>query len=358
MLETEGAIPARSASLVNRMSTAARVTTPLVSVLMSCYNAKRWLHEAGESVLAQTFEDFEFILVDDGSTDDTWNVIQRYRERDQRVVAICKKNTGLADSLNVGIAKARGTWIARLDADDVCEPTRLQEQVAYVRDNPAIILLGTGCVEIDERSDVVKTHAYPSAHAALVRHLVRVQRFFPHSSAFYLRDAVRRQGGYRTRMRRAQDWDLWLRLSEYGRLGCLERPLVRIRKHEGQISHGESGRRQISDCRAGIVSYFLRRRGLIDPIERDNATWLAFLLWLEMRLEEEALFDERRAYDVARAEFVRYDNPLVGAAAFAARVLTSSHALALVKEKLVGSSLPERLANEWIAASRKLTCAS
>jgi len=321
---------------------------------MSCYNASRWLREAGDSVLAQTFEDFEFILVDDGSTDDTWDVIQSYRERDERVVAICKKNTGLADSLNVGISQAKGAWIARLDADDVCEQTRLQEQVSYVRGNPAIILLGTGCVEIDERGDAVRTHIYPSAHPTLVRHLVRVQRFFPHSSAFYSRNAVRRQGGYRTRIRRAEDWDLWLRLSEHGQLGCIERPLVRIRKHEGQISHDEFGRRQISDSRAGIVSYLLRRGGLSDPVDGDEATWSAFLSWLEIRLEEEALFDTQRSYGVARAALGRNPYPLISAVAFAARVLTSGHAFALVKEKLVGSSLPERLANEWIARSRTL----
>ena len=106
--------------------------SPEVTVLMSCYNASCWLHEAIASVLKQTFENFEFILVDDGSTDDTWDIIQAYRDRDQRIVAIKKSNTGLTDSLNVGIAHARGAWIARLDADDRCEAGRLAEQVRFI----------------------------------------------------------------------------------------------------------------------------------------------------------------------------------------------------------------------------------
>src|SRR2546430_2514522 len=115
------------------MSSSIHAGTPEVSVLMSCYNATRWLHEAIHSVLVQTHDKFELILVDDGSTDETWNIIQSYRDRDQRIVAISKKNTGLADSLNVGIARAKGAWIARLDADDLCEPTRLEEQLDFVR---------------------------------------------------------------------------------------------------------------------------------------------------------------------------------------------------------------------------------
>ena len=140
------------------MKRASHPRSPEVSVLMSCYNASRWLHEAIDSVLTQTFENFEFVLVDDGSTDDTWNIIQSYRDRDERIVPISKKNTGLPDSLNVGIAKARGAWIARLDADDVCEPTRLEEQVKFVSKHPEVVLLGTGCVEIDEQGGVKKKH--------------------------------------------------------------------------------------------------------------------------------------------------------------------------------------------------------
>src|SRR5687767_6042714 len=99
---------------------------PECSVVMSCYNASAWLSEALDSVLNQTFQDFELIIVDDGSTDDTRKIIEEYAARETRIVSIVKANSGLADSLNVGVARARGRWVARLDADDVCEPERLE----------------------------------------------------------------------------------------------------------------------------------------------------------------------------------------------------------------------------------------
>src|ERR1700722_10627943 len=189
---------------------------PEVSVLTPCYNARAWLSQAIESVLAQTFHNFEFVLVNDGSTDETWEIIQRFRERDKRIVALSKKNTGMADSLNAGIARAKGAWIARLDADDLCEPTRLEEQLRFVRDHPAVVLLGTGFIEIDTKGRALKKHRYPTKHRQLVWQLEHLGGFFPHSSAFYRTDAVRRIGGYNRRISRAEDQWLWLELSRQG----------------------------------------------------------------------------------------------------------------------------------------------
>lgn len=334
------------------MSCSSHGGNPEVSVLMSCHNASRWLHEAIDSVLAQTFEDFEFILVDDGSTDETWNIVQRYRDRDQRIVAISKKNTGLADSLNLGIAQARGVWIARLDADDLCEPNRLEEQIGFVQRHCEVALLGTGCVEIDEQGRVVKKHLYPSGHRELVRHLERSQRFFPHSSAFYRADVVRQVGGYNSRIRRAEDRRLWLDLALRGEIACLHNPLVRIRKHSSQISLDSNGRRQLCDGTAAAVCYLLGKAGCEDPsLGASSDEWIAFLNWLESRIEETGTFERRRAWGDARAEYFATANRLTGALRFGTRLLRSGHASALVWEKLFGSSLPERLAREWMKRS-------
>jgi glycosyltransferase involved in cell wall biosynthesis len=325
---------------------------PEISVLMSCYNASRWLHEAIDSVLAQTFKDFEFILVDDGSTDETWNIIQRYRDRDQRIVAIPKKNTGLADSLNVAIAQARGAWIARLDADDLCEPNRLEEQIRFVQRHPEVVLLGTGFVEINEHGRVIKKHLYPSGHRQLVRHLERSQRFFPHSSAFYRVDVVRQVGGYNSRIRRAEDWRLWLDLALRGKIACLPNPLVRIRKHSSQISLDNDGRRQLCDGTAATVCYFLRKAGCKDPsLGASSDEWIALLNWIENRMEETGAFEKRKSWVDARAAFFATENRLPGALRFGIRLLQSGHASALVWEKFFGSSLPQRLAREWMKRS-------
>jgi len=97
------------------------ISTPTITVLMSCYNAERWLDEAVRSVLNQTFDNFEFIIIDDGSVDGTLSLVRRYASTDSRIIVVAKQNTGLSDSLNVGVQMARGKWIARLDADDLCE---------------------------------------------------------------------------------------------------------------------------------------------------------------------------------------------------------------------------------------------
>lgn len=321
---------------------------------MSCYNGSRWLHEAVDSILRQTFEDFEFILVDDGSMDETWNIMQSYRNRDERIVTISKDNTGLADSLNVGIAQAKGAWIARLDADDICEPTRLEEQINFVRRYPDLVLLGTGFIEIDEQGHAIKKQLYPSGHRKLVRHLERSQRFFPHSSAFYLVDIVRQVGGYNPRIRRAEDRRLWLELASRGKIACLPKPLVRIRKHSGGISSDSNGRRQCCDETAATVCQFLKNAGCIDPsVDASDDEWAVFLHWIENRMEELGCFARRKAWAIARVEYFTTGNRLTGALRFGTRLLQSGYASASLWEKFFGSSLPQSLAHEWMNRSCK-----
>ena len=247
------------------MNRSFRVRKPEVSVLMSCYNASRWLPEAIDSVLAQNFKDFELILVDDGSTDQTRDIIQSYRIRDERIIAISKTNTGLADSLNTGIMQVSGVWIARLDSDDLCEPDRLMEQVRFVHDHPEVVLLGTGFYRIDEHGRAIRSHLFPSGHHKFVQSLESSKSFFPHSSAFYLVDAVRQVGGYNSRICRAEDKRLWLELSLRGNIACLHKLLVRIRRHSSQISLDDNGKRQLFDGIAATVCHLLRKAGFKDP---------------------------------------------------------------------------------------------
>lgn len=321
---------------------------PEVSVLISCYNANQWLHEAIDSVLGQTFKSFELILIDDGSTDNTSDIIKEYCKRDARIIPLFKSNTGLADSLNVGIAIARGTWIARLDADDLCEPSRLEEQLNYVHNHPDVVLLGTDYIEIDECGLIVNKHRFPSDHFRLKRHLERMQRFFPHSSAFYRKDAARQCGGYHGCIRRAEDWDLWLRLASKGRIGCLPGLLVRIRKHQSQISLEENGLCQLNDAIAATTCHFLRTTHYTDPANGTySSEWNNFRNWIEKRTEELHIFDRHSAWMNARATFFSSDKRFYRYFCFAARILQSGHAIELLKEKLFGSSFPNQLALEW-----------
>ncbi len=331
------------------------IPVPSVSVLMSCYNAARWLGEAIESVLRQTHTDFEFIIVDDGSKDDTPTILQRYSASDARIVIITKPNTGLGDSLNVGIRQVRGDWIARLDADDICEPTRLARQLELAQSNPSLVFVGSGLVIIDEHGAKLAIHHYPTRHTALLRQLRQMRKFPPHSSAMFRTTAARSIGGYRTRIRRAQDWDLWLRLSSTGELGCVDEPLVRIRKHADQISHEESGRRQKVDSRLSATSYWLRSSGRSDPVSDDEKRFNAFRDWVDSRLAQEGLY----AAEALRAQLNSLihgaPNSLVGVLRMVETSLKHpSVVLRLVWQRFTGENLARRMAQEWTSRESSL----
>jgi glycosyltransferase involved in cell wall biosynthesis len=269
---------------------------PSVTVLMCVFNGERWLSEAIDSVLRQTFNDFELLVINDGSTDSSADLIRHYARIDKRVIFHSKPNSGLADSLNIGIGLARGRWIARMDADDVSEPERLHEQVTYVQARPHIGLLGTCWIEIDELGTPVRRWACPHKHKQLVARLVnRRGGFFPHASAIFRTELVRSTGGYRSRILRAQDTDLWLRLAERSQLACITSPLVRIRKHCAQISHEEAGARQGGDSMLALVSYLLRQMGQPDPVDDlfDDQGFYQYRDFVITRLKGAGFFAQR-----------------------------------------------------------------
>jgi glycosyltransferase involved in cell wall biosynthesis len=324
---------------------------PEITVLMSCYNAEAWLDEAIESVLSQTYKNFEFILVDDGSTDNTLHLIQKHEKIDSRIKVITKVNTGLSDSLNVGIAQAQGTWTARIDADDICEPTRLEKQLDFVKNRPQTILLGTGFLEIDANGEIIKQHQYPTEDKVLKSNLEKCLRFFPHSSAFYRTANVQAIGGYNKKYANTQDWDLWLRLSESGELACLNEPLVRIRQHQNQISHAGSGKVSTIEVQMARTTHFLRKLGFKDPTTEDESEWIGFRDWVEQRVDEEGIFEIRKTWLTARGKFFRHNNRLIGALDFTKHLFSSANPATLIKNQFMGSDLPRRLAQQWMQVS-------
>lgn len=338
------------------MTTPVKQVIPEVSVLMSCYNGGRWLGEAIESVLAQTYRDFEFVIVDDGSKDNTLDIIRKYAAMDARIVVVQKSNTGLADSLNTGLASAKGAWIARVDQDDLCEPVRIERQLAFAHAHHGVVLLGSGFSEIDEHAAVIKKHAYPSGHAALVSRLEHLQGFFPHSSAFYKAAAVNSVGRYNIRITRAEDWRLWLELSLKGDIACLPEPLVRIRKHAGQMSLDNNGARQFCDAAAATVCHLLRKNGDTDPSTTpDPKAWTRFLVWIDNEIAGHGALVRRKAWGEARCAFFYSGNGVSGTIKCARRILMSGYAIELLYEKFFGSRLPEKLAREWVAAGKELS---
>ena len=205
-----------------------------VSVIMAVYNGERYVREAVDSILNQTFTDLEFIIVDDGSTDRTDRILNTYD--DPRIVRVRnEENIGLTRCLNKGLTLARGRYIARQDADDVSVPERLQMQVDFLDGHPEVALVGTSKIEIDDQGNSIKFGRVSCDDAALRRCLPRVNSFV-HGSVLLRRGALKQVGGYRPIFSCTQDYDLWIRIAERYRVANLEQGLYAWRCHHGSIS--------------------------------------------------------------------------------------------------------------------------
>ncbi len=324
---------------------------PAVTVLMSCYNASRYLAEAMESIRSQKYGDYEFLVVNDGSTDGTLETLQEYAVKDRRIRILNKVNTGLADSLNTGMRMARGTWIARQDADDVALPDRLAQQIAYIASHPSTVLLGTGFIEIDGTGRALRTYRYPASREKYMRRIQKTGRFAPHSSCLYHKATVERLGRYNPRFRNAQDTDLWFRLCLAGEVAALSQPLVKIRKHAANISNEDSGKIQATFGMAARVCHRLRLAGAADPSVQADADWQQFLHWITRRVEHSALFAERHEWTRLRDFYYSAPNRTVGAWRLLKGLVASPHVMQILRKKYFGSTVAATLAKEWIDRS-------
>lgn len=210
---------------------------PRVSVVVPVYNAQAHLPEAIGSVLRQTFRDFELIAVDDGSSDRSPAILRDYERRDPRVRVISRPNTGIVGALNDGIAAAKGSVIARMDADDVCLPDRFGRQLAYLDAHPDCVLLGAMVTVIDPHGLPLYESERLLEHEELDRELMKGRGgVIRHPVAMIRRDALERAGGYRPQYQWAEDLDLFLRLAEVGRIANLPDTLLLYRQHPQSVN--------------------------------------------------------------------------------------------------------------------------
>ncbi len=186
--------------------------SPMVSVVMSVYNDEPYVAEAVRSILGQTFRNFEFIIINDGSTDQTGEILASFH--DERIRLLNQDNRGLTFSLNRGLSLARGQFIARMDGDDISLPERFARELAFLDENPEIGLVGTFAYRIDIRGRRVDIYRYPTTPAA-IRDNLRSDCPFCHTSVMFRRACIEKVGPYRERIGPAEDLDLWLRINEY-----------------------------------------------------------------------------------------------------------------------------------------------
>lgn len=247
------------------------MTTPAVSVAMSVFNGERFLGEAIESVLAQSFGDFEFLIIDDGSRDSTPAILADFAKADPRVRPIVRENRGLIASLNQLLGESRAPLIARMDADDICVPTRFAQQVAFFAAHPDYGAVGSAAEDIDEHGRPYNAPDWPPplTHEDV---LATIERYPPlcHPSVMARRDVLLMAGGYHPAFRHCEDYDLWLRLANRIRIGNLPEKLLRYRRYENQISSRHSYEQQYGAAIA-VLAYRERIAGRPDPTEHLEA---------------------------------------------------------------------------------------
>jgi glycosyltransferase involved in cell wall biosynthesis len=210
---------------------------PRVSVLMAAYNSECFLGQSVESILGQTFADFEFIVIDDGSTDSTPQRLAEYAARDTRIrLEKNAENIGLTRSLNRGLALARGEYLARQDADDISLPQRLERQVDFLDRNPGTGLVGCALEIIDSQGARIGLRRPPENHESIIAEMLLKNNGVGHSAVMARLALLRELGGYDERIACGQDYDLWWRLSRRAGLANLAEPLVRWRDTPGSIS--------------------------------------------------------------------------------------------------------------------------
>jgi len=188
---------------------------PYVSVLMSNYNNINYIGEAVESILNQTYSNFEFIIYDDCSSDGSREYLRKVAEEDNRIVLIeNNENKGLGYNLTQGVKKARGNWILRMDADDISVPNRIERLFAFIEQNPDIDVLGSYATDIDEKGNFLRERKVPLTNEK-IRELVWTCPFI-HPTVIFRKNAILRIGSYNPNMRKRQDYDLWFRCVKAG----------------------------------------------------------------------------------------------------------------------------------------------
>lgn len=213
-------------------SVAAPRKPPIISVLLPVYNAVDYVEEAVRSILSQTLRDFELIVIDDGSTDGSGELLTELAQQDARIRLVRRPNTGIVGALNEALVLARADLVARMDADDIAWPERLHKQAAYLAQHPECVAVGSAILVIDPLGDPIKEPEQALSHEEIDAQLLSGYGWaLVHPAAMMRRQSVLAIGGYRTQYNKVEDLDLFLRLAEQGRLANLPDVLLSFRQH-------------------------------------------------------------------------------------------------------------------------------
>jgi glycosyltransferase involved in cell wall biosynthesis len=240
---------------------------PEISVLMSVYNGEAFLNKAIDSILTQSFTDFEFIIINDGSTDGSSAILKNYARQDSRIILIEQSNQGLIAALNTGLQSAKTNLIARMDADDIALPDRLKIQKNHMDINPNILALGSSVIIIDETDRAKGTITYPQKDK-VKNYSLHQGSPLAHPAVMMRKNAILSIGGYRSAYKHAEDYDLWLRLLKIGDIDNIQTPLLQYREHSQKISV-QNAQQQ------ALISVIARHASQSKPDPTENLTKLS-----------------------------------------------------------------------------------
>lgn len=234
---------------------------PKASVLLPVYNAGKYLDVAIESILGQSFTDFELLLLNDGSTDNSLDRLEYYSALDSRCRVHSWPNCGIIETLNQGINLSRGDILFRMDADDVSYPYRFEKQINYLEVNPECVALGSRVMLIDpEGCQICPLDTKVSHDEIDTAHLVaQTGALITHPSVAMRKSAVVQIGGYRKEFLHAEDIDLFLRLAEIGLIANLPNVLLDYRQHMGSIGYVHR-KTQLNSSRSAVDEAIKRRK--------------------------------------------------------------------------------------------------
>jgi len=237
---------------------------PAISVVMPVYNTERYLKYALASVLAQTFTDYEFIILDDGSTDSSVHIIQEYAENDERIRFFPLEHRGYVSLLRRGLNHCRGEFVARMDSDDISMPDRFEKQVNFLRANSDVVAVGSQITIIDPYGSRVEKPVHKLCHPEIEKELLDgVGWALVHPAVLMRRDALMKVGGYREDLMVSEDLDLFLRLAEVGKLANLPDVLLQYRQHLQSVNYTKY--EQQKAVKRQIVGDAFKRRGMPMP---------------------------------------------------------------------------------------------
>lgn len=275
------------------------MTVPTVSIVMGAYNAQRYLAEALDSLLAQTFGDFELVVVDDGSTDYTPVILQGYQHKDPRVRIERIEHAGIVAAANKGLEMARAPLIARADADDIQRPDRLQKQVQFLQEHPEVVAVGSRMLSIEPYGSPLRESEHKLTHEEIDAELLAGSGWaLPQPAATMRKGVALAVGGYRDKYPWSEDLDLFLRMAEAGKLANLPEVLVKYRFHANSTNHKRYAI-QLAN-KPPLLREAYERRGLTPPADLHfEAPWdgdLAdrYTSWAWAALKDHNIYGARR----------------------------------------------------------------